>query len=461
MIVAGAKHACATCIRGHRSSSCTHVDRPLFEIRKKGRPVSQCPHCRDLRKAKSCHTRCECGETPAEQSKSSKCKCHSGQACVCAGPVHVVQYLPPALSSASSASATNSSSDGTKTPSNGTATVLHTFPGGMKRPGLENETLMTASQIKMQSSMPYPTAQMHRETSNTRLLLPSDSISDSLGPFAPMDLAQNSVPFAYTAQPFARPYAPTQMTWATEHAQNANRIVPIQRQSSASISRSTRSIGINTDPLPPNIWPKDLFSVPEYMRNTTYRDQFQMRQNNIDHNQQVQTCPKVKDMSLDNLNFDRYSLTESTAPVPSFSTFYNPQHHQIPNTNASDPTASGPTDMLAIDHFSNHDQFDTDYWDQLFDVPGCSLPGVQCRCGENCSCSGCQTHKNNTDNVTFADFERLEFGEQVRKPREHPSTCCDTRSLHDPAVPQVSQTNNEAGTGNVVNSGSCCGSKKK
>ncbi|KAF7795226.1 hypothetical protein EIP86_006376 [Pleurotus ostreatoroseus] len=35
------KFACESCIKGHRSSSCTHNDRPLFEVKKKGRPVSQ------------------------------------------------------------------------------------------------------------------------------------------------------------------------------------------------------------------------------------------------------------------------------------------------------------------------------------------------------------------------------------------------------------------------------------
>jgi len=48
------------CIRGHRSTNCTHNDRPLFYIRKKGRPVSQCTQCRALRKNRSLHTRCEC-----------------------------------------------------------------------------------------------------------------------------------------------------------------------------------------------------------------------------------------------------------------------------------------------------------------------------------------------------------------------------------------------------------------
>ena len=39
-------------------------DRALTHINKKGRPVSQCPHCRGLRKARSSHVQCECGSKP-------------------------------------------------------------------------------------------------------------------------------------------------------------------------------------------------------------------------------------------------------------------------------------------------------------------------------------------------------------------------------------------------------------
>ena len=49
-----------TCIKGHRSSTCRHTDRPLFEIKKKGRPVTQCDHCRELRKTKQVHVKCIC-----------------------------------------------------------------------------------------------------------------------------------------------------------------------------------------------------------------------------------------------------------------------------------------------------------------------------------------------------------------------------------------------------------------
>jgi len=62
MLIKGEKYACEACVRGHRVSNCQHSDRPLQHINKKGRPVSQCTHCRTLRKSRSAHVRCECGE---------------------------------------------------------------------------------------------------------------------------------------------------------------------------------------------------------------------------------------------------------------------------------------------------------------------------------------------------------------------------------------------------------------
>jgi hypothetical protein len=86
MLIKGGKYACDACIRGHRVSACKHrgrfliqtvdvemldlytdlsyTDRPLTHINKKGRPVSQCPHCRGLRKTRATHVECECGEKP-------------------------------------------------------------------------------------------------------------------------------------------------------------------------------------------------------------------------------------------------------------------------------------------------------------------------------------------------------------------------------------------------------------
>ncbi|KAF7306384.1 Copper-fist domain-containing protein [Mycena indigotica] len=75
------KYACESCIKGHRSSTCHHTDRPLFEIQKKGRPVSQCPKCRELRQSRRVHSKCQCPQQeqpsrgillPSSSSKSRR-----------------------------------------------------------------------------------------------------------------------------------------------------------------------------------------------------------------------------------------------------------------------------------------------------------------------------------------------------------------------------------------------------
>ncbi|KAK7678034.1 hypothetical protein QCA50_018975 [Cerrena zonata] len=66
VLVNGKKFSCESCIKGHRSSSCKHNDRPLFEVKKKGRPVSQCQQCRELRTAKKVHSKCICESKPVK-----------------------------------------------------------------------------------------------------------------------------------------------------------------------------------------------------------------------------------------------------------------------------------------------------------------------------------------------------------------------------------------------------------
>ncbi|KAG9325083.1 hypothetical protein KVV02_008555 [Mortierella alpina] len=90
----GQKFACATCIKGHRSTTCNHgypyfyigivSERPLHEIKKKGRPSTQCPHCKELRKAKQVHVRCICGREEGSAAvvnglKRAKSLSHDGR----------------------------------------------------------------------------------------------------------------------------------------------------------------------------------------------------------------------------------------------------------------------------------------------------------------------------------------------------------------------------------------------
>ncbi|KAI8642453.1 copper fist DNA binding domain-containing protein [Parasitella parasitica] len=65
------KFACIKCIKGHRSSKCKHEKRELIEIKRKGRPVSQCESCRLLRKTKQVHIKCECHPKEKETANNA------------------------------------------------------------------------------------------------------------------------------------------------------------------------------------------------------------------------------------------------------------------------------------------------------------------------------------------------------------------------------------------------------
>lgn len=73
VVINGVKYACERCIRGHRVSTCTHTDQPLTMIKPKGRPSTQCQHCRDQRKLKNLHINCACqkkGKSPGQHLAS-------------------------------------------------------------------------------------------------------------------------------------------------------------------------------------------------------------------------------------------------------------------------------------------------------------------------------------------------------------------------------------------------------
>ncbi|KAB8294077.1 hypothetical protein EYC80_009532 [Monilinia laxa] len=101
MIIDGEKWACDACVRGHRVSNCHHSERPLQHINKKGRPVSQCAHCRTMRKSRAAHVRCECGSEKAHakgscpengDAQADTCCCSHGARCSCALKS---DHLPP------------------------------------------------------------------------------------------------------------------------------------------------------------------------------------------------------------------------------------------------------------------------------------------------------------------------------------------------------------------------------
>lgn len=133
VLINGVKYACERCIRGHRVTTCTHTDQPLTMIKPKGRPASQCQHCREQRKLKHSHVSCSCGKkgkSPGQHLAS--CLCHKNSHCTCSsnGPKKATEKLKK--KSLSKVNLTNldssnvSSNNGSETSinfSNGTATA--------------------------------------------------------------------------------------------------------------------------------------------------------------------------------------------------------------------------------------------------------------------------------------------------------------------------------------------------
>ncbi|KAG0142605.1 hypothetical protein CROQUDRAFT_662314 [Cronartium quercuum f. sp. fusiforme G11] len=123
VLIDGKKFACAACVKGHRSTSCAHTDRELVEIGKKGRPPTQCAHCRELRRISKVHSKCMCGDRPNKRLRNptvlphglnslngspsidflnqisstnnqtqiqpiNSCSCSNGGQCCCSSPAH-------------------------------------------------------------------------------------------------------------------------------------------------------------------------------------------------------------------------------------------------------------------------------------------------------------------------------------------------------------------------------------
>ncbi|KAH8904407.1 hypothetical protein BR93DRAFT_946723 [Coniochaeta sp. PMI_546] len=182
MLINGEKYACEACVRGHRVSNCQHSDRPLQHINKKGRPVSQCQHCRSLRKSRSAHTKCDCGEkmfkcahlkTTAEGHKDSCCCNHGGRCTCCHKKEHSqLETVPETLSPKDSAAPAKCLKGGIRNRRRATVHSEGIFSfdeNGNRKPSLKHAKAS-------QKSEPY---QLDRQNSgfSTHSTSPTDSLS--------------------------------------------------------------------------------------------------------------------------------------------------------------------------------------------------------------------------------------------------------------------------------------------
>ncbi|KAI5288748.1 hypothetical protein KEM54_004919 [Ascosphaera aggregata] len=104
MLINGEKWACNACIRGHRVSSCSHKDRPLSHVNKKGRPSQSNSHPSSGRNT----LRTPSGrKTKLSRGTRDVCACAVTKKCICSAKREAARSL-----SSSPGPATPASTDG-------------------------------------------------------------------------------------------------------------------------------------------------------------------------------------------------------------------------------------------------------------------------------------------------------------------------------------------------------------
>lgn len=110
-------------------------------IKPKGRPVSQCPHCREARRNHALHTKCDCPgdkHSAGKISKSSSCQCPHGGGCDCS------KLKNAGRSSAASSRRTSKSKTASTSPSPG--------PSPLSRPQYRDSSSSSITQHDLKSS---------------------------------------------------------------------------------------------------------------------------------------------------------------------------------------------------------------------------------------------------------------------------------------------------------------------
>jgi hypothetical protein len=202
-------------VRGHRVSNCQHSDRRLQHINRKGRPVSQCQHCRSMRKSRSAHVKCDCGNKnkcvhlqPTMDGHKETCCCNHGGKCTCVTETLALESVPeseketaPGVSRATSirrrrANTTSSEGAAPQTSRHKTTTQKKRLSqkGGISRVNSASEVMssMSSTPSRDVTSRPRSSNSHHYES---ELSSPNVGASPTFpNGLAPLDLSRISYP---------------------------------------------------------------------------------------------------------------------------------------------------------------------------------------------------------------------------------------------------------------------------
>ncbi|RDW75075.1 hypothetical protein BP6252_06217 [Coleophoma cylindrospora] len=130
---------------------------------RQGRPVSQCAHCRTLRKSRSAHVRCECGEKAHSKgacnhegdASADNCCCSHGSKCSCSLKKEHLEPVPESDSDGTSSSSTPNESRRPRATTAQSENCLTIFTNGHHKPSHKH------NQMAHKCGLPYVVPRAH------------------------------------------------------------------------------------------------------------------------------------------------------------------------------------------------------------------------------------------------------------------------------------------------------------
>lgn len=423
ILVQGEKYACLNCIRGHRSSTCDHTNRPLVQVRRRGRPNHACQH----RLAVIAEPTCSCGMTAVLVPEHSV-----------AGIKEEDSKKPGSSSGAAAKKNTKSvgiirigaHSKKIIDTSNGKVTVLDTpvnqflkeNPSGnctCAASGLEPEEYF--DRLKQMSSC---CSKEEKPASNGccsgNKVKKEEVVGVSGSNGSHVTVPTNGSPL--NPNPATQPGVNIALPGVNTIYQGPGLI---QGQGQGQSQGQHQNEGMGQNQGTGGYQYNSYYQQPSYMYNSAYyaghpvQVQSQGQSNGVVGLPQgqglPQTTPQVmiqgQNMPVQNMPVQVQTQvqtqtqpqtqiqTDPNSPMfgqidPSFAQMWKGEAPQQPPQPAV-ATDSGPEDRLTPEEF-----FD------MYFAPTCSIPG-QCGCGDGCQCKGCPTHDSQTELEGVSSGERF------------------------------------------------------
>ncbi|KAF9952272.1 hypothetical protein BGZ72_006410 [Mortierella alpina] len=475
VFVNGQKFACATCIKGHRSTSCNHGERPLHEIKKKGRPSTQCMHCKELRKAKQVHVRCICGReegspissglkrtkslsheghTDAEglcskDTNIHSCGCLEGGICTCCRDREGHVVVKPG----STSSRQNLFRSYSSTHQRGAASLDLGKPGMVLHPRELSSILSFPPHAQGGPSTQSPDGSAS----------PASSLSIN-GTFTGLRLSNSGVPSplvqAVSSGSPGSDYSPiTSSPMNNQHSQMPSNLCFDYTSSSDYDSDQYNS------PVPYAYFQNNMVNYAMSDTSDDFGDRdaiLTQESNNSNNNNRPTPMNTAASDGVTTLYStlpgfpSAVSTSSSPMPIQPFMAFSGNVPSSTPPSvtekSCCKPTSSNPSPTLPISRPSaSGSSFAQERAET--DGCGCAISASMCCCGELCACPGCLAYPNNPNQLSSGLAS-------TAIPAPFPS--CESGGVTQNIAPLSGNTSaaQPSTTPSVLPKGSCCGSTK-